>query len=109
MFAPAPRDYTIKLNKKEKQLALKSALTSRVAANKFIVVDALKMEEAKTKKFQTVLDNLKVNKALVVLNENDKNVILSARNIPAVKTCLLYTSCTDAIFRRDIGTAGRDQ
>ena len=108
VFAPAPRDYTIKLNKKEKQLALKSALTSRVAANKFIVVDALKMEEAKTKKFQTVLDNLKVNKALVVLNENDKNVILSARNIPAVKTAQTNTINVYDILKYDTVIATPD-
>ena len=102
------RDYTIKLNKKEKQLALKSALTSRVAANKFIVVDALKMEEAKTKKFQTVLDNLKVNKALVVLNENDKNVILSARNIPAVKTAQTNTINVYDILKYDTVIATSD-
>ncbi|RZT02754.1 50S ribosomal protein L4 [Cuneatibacter caecimuris] len=108
VFAPAPRDYTIKLNKKEKQLALKSALTSRVAANKFIVVDALKMEEAKTKKFQTVLDNLKVNKALVVLNENDKNVILSARNIPAVKTAQTNTINVYDILKYDTVIATSD-
>lgn len=86
VFAPTPRDYSFKINKKEKRAALKSALTSRVNDNKFIVVDELKLDEIKTKKFQQVLDNLKVKKALVVLNDNDKNVILSARNIPAIKT-----------------------
>lgn len=108
VFAPTPRDYTIRLNKKEKQLALKSALTSRVAANKFIVVDALKMEEAKTKKFQAVLNNLKVNKALVVLNENDKNVILSARNIPAVKTAQTNTINVYDILKYDTVIATSD-
>ena len=86
VFAPVPRDYSFKLNKKEKRAALKSALTSRVVENKFIVLDELKLDEIKTKKFQAVLDNLKVNKALVVLNEMDKNVIASAKNIPTVKT-----------------------
>ena len=91
VFAPTPRDYTIRLNKKEKRLALKSALTSRVQENKLIVVDELKFDEIKTKNFQNVLNNLKVNKALVVLNENDQNVVLSARNIPEVKTALTNT------------------
>ena len=91
VFAPTPRDYTIRLNKKEKRLALKSALTSRVQENKLIVVDELKFDEIKTKNFQAVLNNLKVNKALVVLNDNDQNVVLSARNIPEVKTALTNT------------------
>ena len=86
VFAPVPRDYSFKLNKKEKRAALKSALTSRVADGKLIVVDELKFDEIKTKKFQAVMDNLKVSKALVVLDEMDKNVILSARNIPNVNT-----------------------
>lgn len=86
VFAPTPRDYTITLNKKEKRAALKSALTSRVQANKFIVVDEIKLDEVKTKKFQNVMDNLKVSKALVVLADNDQNAVLSARNIADVKT-----------------------
>ena len=86
VFAPVPRDYSFKLNKKEKRAALKSALTSRVAENKFVVVDELKLDEIKTKKFVEVLKNLQVEKALVVLNEMDKNVIASAANIPTVKT-----------------------
>ena len=86
VFAPTPRDYTIRLNKKEKRAALKSALTSRVQDNKFIVVDELKFDEIKTKKFQNVMDNLKVSKALVVLGDNDQNTVLSARNIADVKT-----------------------
>ena len=84
--APTPRDYTIRLNKKEKRAALRSALTSRVQDNKFIVVDELKFDEIKTKKFQNVMDNLKVSKALVVLADNDQNTVLSARNIAGVKT-----------------------
>ncbi len=91
VFAPTSRDYTIRLNKKEKRLALKSALTSRVLENKLIVVDELKFDEIKTKNFQNTMKNLKVEKALVVLNENDANVVLSARNIPAVKTALTNT------------------
>ena len=91
VFAPVPRDYTIRLNKKEKRLALKSALTSRVLENKLIVVDELKFDEVKTKNFANVMNNLKASKALVVLNENDANVVLSARNIPTVKTALTNT------------------
>ena len=86
IFAPVPRDYSFKLNKKEKQLALKSALTSRVLEDKMIVLDELKMEEVKTKNFVKVLNNLHVEKALVVLDSEDKNVILSARNVENVKT-----------------------
>ena len=86
VFAPVPRSYSFKLNKKEKRAALKSALTSRVAESKLFVLDELTMDEIKTKKFQAVLDALKLNKALVVLDEIDENVILSARNIPDVKT-----------------------
>ena len=86
VFAPVPRDYSFKLNKKEKRVALKSALTSRVAENKFIVLDELKLDEIKTKKFVEVMKNLKVEKALVVLNDMDVNVIKSADNVPTVKT-----------------------
>ena len=86
VFAPVPRDYTIKLNKKEKRAALKSALTSRVQENKFIVVDELALNEIKTKKFGEVMNNLKVSKALVVLAEDDQNVIKSASNVASVKT-----------------------
>ena len=91
VFAPTPRDYTIRLNKKEKRAALKSALTSRVQNGQFVVVDELKFEEIKTKNFKAVMNNLKVSKALVILNENDQNTVLSARNIPEVKTALVNT------------------
>ena len=92
VFAPVPRDYSFKLNRKEKQAALKSVLTDKVANNNLIVVDELKFDEIKTKKFQAVLNNLNVTKkALVVLNDNDANVMLSARNIPTVKTSLTNT------------------
>ncbi len=91
VFAPTPRDYTIRLNKKEKRAALKSALTSRVQENKFIVVDELKLDEIKTKKFQNVLNNLKVSKALVVIGDDSDNVAMSARNIPTVKTAYVNT------------------
>jgi len=86
VFAPVPRDYSFKLNKKEKRAALKAALTSRVNENKFVVVDELKLDEIKTKKFVEVLKNLNVEKALVVLNDMDEKVIASAANIPTVKT-----------------------
>jgi len=86
VFAPKPRDYSFKLNKKEKRIALKSALTSKVQDGKFLVLDELKLDEIKTKKFQEVLNNLSVKKGLVVINENDKNIILSARNIPDTNT-----------------------
>ena len=91
VFAPTPRDYTITLNKKEKRAALKSALTSRVQENKFIVVDELKLDEIKTKKFQNVLNNLKVSKALVVVGDDSDNVVKSAKNIPTVKTAYVNT------------------
>ena len=91
VFAPTPRDYSFKLNKKEKRAALKSALTSRVEENKFIVVDEMNFDEIKTKKFQTVLNNLSVSKALVVLEDGNKNAELSARNIADVKTAKTNT------------------
>ena len=90
-FAPVPRDYTIRLNKKEKRAALKSVLTSKVQENKFIVVDELKFDEIKTKAMKNVLANLKADKALVILNDNDQNVVLSARNIEGVETALTNT------------------
>ena len=86
VFAAVPRDYSIDMNKKEKRAALKSALTNCVKDNNLVIVDELKLNEIKTKNFKKVLDNLKLNKSLVVLDSNDKNVILSARNIEDVKT-----------------------
>ena len=91
VFAPTPRDYSFKLNKKEKRAALKSALTSRVEENKFIVVDEMNFDEIKTKKFQNVLSNLNVSKALVVLEDSNTNAELSARNIADVKTARTNT------------------
>ena len=91
VFAPTPRDYTITLINNENRAALKSALTSRVNENKFVVVDELKFDEIKTKNFKAVMNNLKVSKALVVLADNDQNTVLSARNIPEVKTSLVNT------------------
>ena len=91
VFAPTPRDYSFNMNRKEKRAALKSALTSRVQENKLIVVDELKFDEIKTKKFAEVLKNLNLDKALVVLNENDEKVVMSAKNIPTVKTTQINT------------------
>ena len=91
VFAPVPRSYSMKMNRKEKRAALKSALTSRVQENKLIVLDELKLGEIKTKAMAGVLKNLNVNKALVVLKDNDANVVMSARNIPDVKTALTNT------------------
>lgn len=88
VFAPKPRDYSFKMNKKEKTLAIKSALTSRVQADKFVVLDQFTLDEIKTKKMKEVLDNLKVNKALIVLDKKDDKVTLSARNLPNVRTIL---------------------
>ena len=92
VFAPVPRDYSFKMNKKEKRAALKSALSDKVANGKLVVVDALTFDAPKTKEFAKVMTNLNVNdKALVVLNDNDANVVLSAKNIPTVKTGLTNT------------------
>ena len=91
VFAPVPRDYSFKINKKEKRAALKSALTSRVQENKLIVVDELKLDEIKTKQFAQVMKNLNVEKALVVINENDQNIVMSAKNIPTVKVAQTNT------------------
>lgn len=101
VFAPKPRDYSFKLNKKEKRLALKSALTSRVNENKFIVVDSFSFDEIKTKKFQVAMNNLKVAKALVVLNDEDKNAAISAKNIPTVKTAYTNTINVYDILKYD--------
>jgi large subunit ribosomal protein L4 len=91
VFAPTPRDYTIKLNKKEKQAALKSALTSKVQDGSLIVVDELKFDEIKTKAFKEVMDNLQVENGLVVLADNDANTVLSARNLEKINTTLTNT------------------
>ncbi len=86
VFAPKPRDYSVKMNKKEKQLAMKSVLTSKVQEEKLVVVDELKMDEIKTKKFVEIMNNLKAAKALVVTKDVEKNVVCSASNLPDVKT-----------------------
>ena len=91
VFAPTPRDYSLKMNKKERRAALKSVLTSKVQENKLIVLEDLKLDEIKTKAMQNVLNNLNVSKAMVVLADNDQNVVLSTRNIPDVITALPST------------------
>ena len=101
VFAPTPRDYSFKLNKKEKRAALKSALTSKVQDGKVMVLDELKLDEIKTKKFAAILTNLNAKKALVVIEGNDKNVVLSARNIPDSTTI-----AADAINVYDVMKAG---
>ena len=101
VFAPKPRDYSFKMNKKEKRAALLSALTSRVEDKKFIVVEGLTFNEIKTKNMVNVLNNLKVAKALVVTADDDKNVILSARNIPDVKTATADTINVYDILKYD--------
>lgn len=101
VFAPVPRDYSFKLNKKEKRAALKSVLTSRVQDGKLIVLDELKLDEIKTKKFKEVMDNLKVNKALVVTADNDEKIVMSARNLPTVETAKVDTINVYDILKGD--------
>ena len=102
VFAPVPRDYSFKMNKKEKKAALKSVLTDRVNENKFIVVDDIKFEAPKTKDFVKMMNNLNVSKALVVLNDNDVNTVMSAKNIPTVKTALTNTINVYDILKYDV-------
>ena len=101
VFAPQPREYSYSINKKEKRAALKSALTSRVNEEKIFVLDELKFDEIKTKKFVEVLNNLKVNKALVIIGENDANVVKSAKNVANVKTALTNTINVFDILKYD--------
>ncbi len=101
VFAPVPRDYSFRINKKEKRAALKSVLTSRVQGGKLIVVDELKMDEIKTRKFKAVMDNLKVNKALVVMADVDEKGVLSARNLPAIDTTIVQTLNVYDILKGD--------
>ncbi len=108
VFAPTPRDYTINLNKKEKRIALKSALTSRVLENKFIVVDDFAMSEIKTKRMQQTLNNLNVKKALVVCAENEKNTVLSVRNIYGVKAASPKTINVYDILKYNTVVASKD-
>ena len=102
VFAPVPRDYSFKMNKKEKRAALKSVLTDRVNENKFIVVDDIKFEAPKTKDFVKMMNNLNVSKALVVLKDNDVNTVMSAKNIPTVKTALTNTINVYDILKYDV-------
>ncbi len=102
VFAPVPRDYSFKMNKKEKRVALKSVLTDRVNENKFIVVDDIKFEAPKTKDFVKMMNNLNVSKALVVLKDNDVNAVMSAKNIPTVKTALTNTINVYDILKYDV-------
>jgi len=108
VFAPKPRDYSKKLNRKEKRAALRSALSSRVASEKIIVIDSLKLDAVKTKSMVEVLKNLNVEKALIVLNDNDKNVVLSARNIPNVKTAQTNTINVYDILKYDTFIVTKD-
>ena len=101
VFAPQPRDYEIKVNKKEKRAALKSALSSKVADSKIVVLDAFGLDEIKTKKFVNVMNNLGVCKALVVLGDKDENVVKSANNIPTVKTAFVNTINVYDILKYD--------
>ena len=108
VFAPVPRDYSFKLNKKEKRAALKSALTSCVQSDRFFVLDELKLDEIKTKKFCEVLSNLKVSKAVVIVPEDDENVKLSARNVPGVITASVGTMNTYDIMKYSTVIATKD-
>ena len=101
VFAPKPRNYSFKMNKQEKLAAIQSALTSRVNASKLVVLDELNFSEVKTKQMKAVLDNLKVSKALVVLGEKNDNVVLSARNLPTVRTALTNTINVYDILKYD--------
>ena len=108
VFAPKPRDYSMKLNRKEKANAMKSALTSRVNEEKFIVLDELKLDEIKTKKFVEIMNNLEVAKALVVTKDNDRNLVLSAKNVPGVKTALTNTINVYDILKYDTVVITKD-
>ena len=108
VFAPKPRDYSMKLNKKEKANAMKSLLTSKVNEEKFIVLDEFKLDEIKTKKFVEVMNNLEVAKALVVTKDNDQNIVLSAKNVPDVKTALTNTINVYDILKYDTVVITKD-
>ena len=108
VFAPVPRDYEVKMNKKERRAALKSALTSKVQDNKLVVVDSLALAEVKTKEMQKVLTNLKAEKALVITADNDQNVILSARNIADVETATPATINTYDVMKHNTVVVTKD-
>ena len=108
VFAPVPRDYEVKMNKKERRAALKSALTSKVQDNKLVVVDSLALAEIKTKEMQKVLTNLKADKALVITATDDKNVVLSARNIADVQTATVNTINVYDVMRHNTVVVPKD-
>ena len=108
VFAPVPRDYEVKMNKKERRAALKSALTSKVQDNKLVVVDSLALAEVKTKEMQKVLTNLKAEKALVITADNDQNVILSARNSADVETATPATINTYDVMKHNTVVVTKD-
>ena len=108
VFAPVPRDYEVKMNKKERRAALKSALTSKVQENKLVVVDSLALAEAKTKEMQKVLTNLKADKALVVTADDDQKVVLSARNIADVQTATVNTINVYDVMKHNTGVVTKD-
>lgn len=108
VFAPKPRDYSVKMNKKEKAGAMRSALTSKVNEEKFIVLDEFKLDEVKTKKFVEVLGNLEVAKALVITKDNDQNLVLSARNVPDIKTALTNSISVYDILKYDTVVITKD-
>ena len=108
VFAPKPRDYSVKMNKKEKAGAMRSALTSKVNEEKFIVLDEFKLDEVKTKKFVEVLGNLEVAKALVITKDNDQNLVLSARNVPDIKTVLTNSISVYDILKYDTVVITKD-
>lgn len=108
VFAPKPRDYSFKMNKKEKALAIKSALTSRVNEEKFVVLDQISFDEIKTKKVKTVLDNFKLEKALIILDKKDETVSLSARNLPKVRTVLANSINVYDILKYDTVVLTKD-
>ncbi len=108
VFAPVPRDYDLKMNKKEKRIALKSVLSQKVADSKFVVLDELKLENIKTKDFVAVMNNLKVSKALVVIADNDVNVVKSAANVADVKTALINTINVYDILKYDTIVTTKD-
>ena len=101
VFAPKPRDYSMKMNKREKQIAMKSALTAKVQEEKFVVLDALELEDVKTSKFVEILKNLEAPKALVITKDKDEKVYLSARNIPDVKTTVSNTISVYDLLKYD--------
>ncbi len=108
VFAPVPRDYEVKMNKKERRAALKSALTSKVQENKLVVVDSLALAEAKTKEMQKVLTNLKADKALVVTADDDQKVVLSARNIADVQTATVNTINVYVVMKHNTVVVTKD-